>query len=219
MSLAGLHVLALPAQYALGLLTVDLTPHAGRRLYEYIARHFLGALSPDAVSRRTSASFTAAGETFSASGVVPVRPGFTAIMPWKVQAETSLTLDAALHLGSRISQVVRDGAFRMSALSEVICKTSAGRLWRTLAWPMCGLQHRHLLKRVLSLTPCPRPRNLDSAQAYLTVHAHQEPCRTACHHDSCYPVTHKLENSTPHIAGRHGMRCRLSKAKLCRHCK
>lgn len=57
----------------------------GRRLYEYVVRHFLGALSPDAVSRRTSATFTAGGESFSASGIVPVRPGFTAIMPWRVR--------------------------------------------------------------------------------------------------------------------------------------
>lgn len=55
------------------------------RIYDYIARHFLASLSPDCVYQRTSAGFTAGGESFSASGVSPVRAGFTAIMPWKVQ--------------------------------------------------------------------------------------------------------------------------------------
>ena len=54
------------------------------RLYDYVARHFLASLSPDCVYRRGSATLSAAGETFSASGVTPVRPGFTAVMPWKV---------------------------------------------------------------------------------------------------------------------------------------
>ena len=54
------------------------------RLYDYVARHFLGSISPDATFRRTSAKFSCAGEHFSASGAVPLRPGFTAIMPWKV---------------------------------------------------------------------------------------------------------------------------------------
>ena len=58
-----------------------------RRVYDYICRHFLGSLSPDAVSSRTSATFTAAAETFTAQGTLPVRPGFTAIMPWRVSSE------------------------------------------------------------------------------------------------------------------------------------
>ncbi|KAK9917893.1 hypothetical protein WJX75_009329 [Coccomyxa subellipsoidea] len=58
------------------------------RLYDYIARHFLGSLSPDCVIRRTTAAFTAGHERFSATGVAPVRAGFTAVMPWKaVQGE------------------------------------------------------------------------------------------------------------------------------------
>ena len=54
------------------------------RLYDYIARHFLGSLSADCLFRRTTISFAAGGERFSASGVAPLRAGFTAVMPWKV---------------------------------------------------------------------------------------------------------------------------------------
>ena len=58
-------------------------PTAAR--YDYVARHFLGSISPDATFRRTSVQLNAGGEHFSALGVVPLRPGFTAIMPWKVR--------------------------------------------------------------------------------------------------------------------------------------
>lgn len=54
------------------------------RIYDYVARHFLGSVSPDCVYRRMKASFSCAGETFSATGMIPVRPGFTAVMPWRV---------------------------------------------------------------------------------------------------------------------------------------
>ncbi len=54
------------------------------RLYDYIARHFLGSLSGDCIFRRTIISFATGGERFSASGVAPARAGFTAVMPWKV---------------------------------------------------------------------------------------------------------------------------------------
>ncbi|KXZ51646.1 hypothetical protein GPECTOR_11g100 [Gonium pectorale] len=53
------------------------------RLYDFVARHFLGSVSPDAVYRKTKATFEGGGETFSASGSVAVKPGFTAIMPWR----------------------------------------------------------------------------------------------------------------------------------------
>ena len=55
------------------------------RLYDYVSRHFLGSISPDATFRKTVASFSAGGEQFSAAGVMPLRPGFTAVMPWKVR--------------------------------------------------------------------------------------------------------------------------------------
>jgi hypothetical protein len=54
------------------------------RLYDYVARHFLASVSPDAVYRKTKAVLTAGGETFSATGSTTVKPGWLAIMPWKV---------------------------------------------------------------------------------------------------------------------------------------
>lgn len=54
------------------------------RLYDYVARHFLGSISPDCIFRRTRASFACGTETFSASGTLASKPGFTAIMPWRV---------------------------------------------------------------------------------------------------------------------------------------
>ncbi|EFJ52569.1 hypothetical protein VOLCADRAFT_79203 [Volvox carteri f. nagariensis] len=53
------------------------------RVYDFVTRHFLGSVSPDAVYRKTKATFEGDGETFSASGSVVVRQGFTAIMPWR----------------------------------------------------------------------------------------------------------------------------------------
>ena len=56
------------------------------RLYDYVARHFLGSLSQDCTSTRTIASFQRwTGEPSTASGTSPKRPGFTAIMPWRVR--------------------------------------------------------------------------------------------------------------------------------------
>ena len=53
-------------------------------LYPYVTRHFLGSVSPDCVFKRTKAVFTCGGETFTATGTSAARPGFTAVMPWKV---------------------------------------------------------------------------------------------------------------------------------------
>ena len=61
------------------------------RLYDYVARHFLGSLSPDCTFARTTASFSAGQEAFTASGSSPRRPGFTAIMPWRVRAAIAVT--------------------------------------------------------------------------------------------------------------------------------
>eukprot|EP00798_Chlamydomonas_sp_ICE-L_P024301 gene24302-9904_t len=60
------------------------------RIYVYVARHFLGSVSPDAVYRKTKVSFNAGGETFFAHGSVNVKPGFTAIMPWKASQNEPL---------------------------------------------------------------------------------------------------------------------------------
>jgi DNA topoisomerase-3 len=58
------------------------------RLYDYVARSFLGSLSSDCVVRKNKATFEAGKETFTASGITVVRPGYTAIMHWKkVQSE------------------------------------------------------------------------------------------------------------------------------------
>lgn len=54
------------------------------RLYDFVARHFLGSLSPDCVVRKTRASLAAGTESFAASGTLVLRPGYAAIMPWKV---------------------------------------------------------------------------------------------------------------------------------------
>lgn len=63
------------------------------RLYDYVTRHFLGTVSPDCVFKRTKAVFTCSGETFTATGTSAARPGFTAVMPWKV----CLTLTGGCH--------------------------------------------------------------------------------------------------------------------------
>ena len=55
------------------------------RLYDYVARHFLGSLSPDCAFTRTTALLSAGQEVFSATGTSPKRPGFTAVMPWRVR--------------------------------------------------------------------------------------------------------------------------------------
>ena len=59
------------------------------RIYDYVTRHFLGSVSGDCVYRRTKASFSCAGESFTATGTAPVRPGFTAVMPWRVNHHMS----------------------------------------------------------------------------------------------------------------------------------
>eukprot|EP00976_Prorocentrum_cordatum_P014948 299539-Prorocentrum_minimum.AAC.1 len=43
------------------------------RIYDYVTRHFLASLSPDAVICKTSAAFAAGGEHFSAVGRKMVR--------------------------------------------------------------------------------------------------------------------------------------------------
>lgn len=39
----------------------------------------------DCVLQKTKAVFSAGGEAFTASGSVVLRPGYTAVMPWKVR--------------------------------------------------------------------------------------------------------------------------------------
>lgn len=47
------------------------------------------SISPDAVFKKTKVTLTAGGETFYATGAAALRPGFTAIMPWKVRTKRS----------------------------------------------------------------------------------------------------------------------------------
>lgn len=54
----------------------------------------------DFVLQKTKAVMTAGGETFTATGSVVLRPGFTAIMPWKVgcAAGEVVDLDASVYV-------------------------------------------------------------------------------------------------------------------------
>jgi DNA topoisomerase-3 len=60
------------------------------RLYDYIARHFIATVSPDAEFESTTASFEIGGERFSCKGRRAVSPGFTLLMPWLVDADQEL---------------------------------------------------------------------------------------------------------------------------------
>jgi len=53
------------------------------RLYDYVTRHFLASLSPDALLQRTSITLDVAGETFRVGGRQMLSPGYTVIMPWR----------------------------------------------------------------------------------------------------------------------------------------
>lgn len=48
------------------------------RIYDYVARHFLGSISPDCVYERSRATMHAGGETFTASGAIPPPRGAAA---------------------------------------------------------------------------------------------------------------------------------------------
>jgi DNA topoisomerase IA len=60
------------------------------RLYDYIARHFIGSVSPDCRFTKTRAAFSLGGERFHCSGRATVAPGFTAIMPWLAVSDEGL---------------------------------------------------------------------------------------------------------------------------------
>lgn len=72
------------------------------RLYDYVTRHFLASLSPDALLKRTSITMDVAGETFRVSGREMLSPGYTVVMPWRaVEGEElpELTKGETLPLG------------------------------------------------------------------------------------------------------------------------
>eukprot|EP00897_Mesotaenium_endlicherianum_P000232 jgi/Mesen1/10209/ME000077S09546 len=60
------------------------------RVYDYVARHFLGSVSPDCRYVQTKVVLTAGGEQFSCSGHRTVFAGYTAVMPWLAMADEGL---------------------------------------------------------------------------------------------------------------------------------
>uniref|UniRef100_H2YRK7 DNA topoisomerase n=1 Tax=Ciona savignyi TaxID=51511 RepID=H2YRK7_CIOSA len=57
--------------------------HDSWRLYEYIVRHFIATLSPDCTYMHTVVQFKIADETFTCTGSLPLKAGFTEVMPWQ----------------------------------------------------------------------------------------------------------------------------------------
>jgi DNA topoisomerase III len=60
---------------------------------DYVARHYLASLSPDCILKKTKAVLTGGGETFSVTGSIVIKPGFTAVMPWR-GSDPALSLPA-----------------------------------------------------------------------------------------------------------------------------
>lgn len=54
------------------------------RLYEYITRHFLGSVAPDAVYSVTTVRFQIGDEYFEGNGRKLLSGGFTLVMPWQL---------------------------------------------------------------------------------------------------------------------------------------
>lgn len=63
------------------------------RLYDLIARHFLGSISSNCHYIRTKATFRIGNETFTLSGNVVTNPGFTGVMHWKAASDQQLPGD------------------------------------------------------------------------------------------------------------------------------
>ena len=59
------------------------------RLYNYIVRHFLGTISPDAVINETTLHFTCGDEKFRSFFASIDSPGYFEIMPWLASSATS----------------------------------------------------------------------------------------------------------------------------------
>ncbi|XP_017778586.1 PREDICTED: DNA topoisomerase 3-beta-1 isoform X2 [Nicrophorus vespilloides] len=53
------------------------------KLYDYIARHFIGTVSKDCKYMSTTSTFDVNGETFSVTGKSLIDPGYTKIMTWQ----------------------------------------------------------------------------------------------------------------------------------------
>lgn len=55
------------------------------KLYDYIARHFIGTVSKDCKYLTKTVTFKINSETFTTSGKTLLEPGYTTVMPWQVQ--------------------------------------------------------------------------------------------------------------------------------------
>ncbi|OZJ02901.1 hypothetical protein BZG36_04922 [Bifiguratus adelaidae] len=64
----------------------ELTGNAWR-LYDFIARHFIGSSSPNLKYVKTSIEVEIGNERFEASGVQVTSPGFAAVMHWRLLAD------------------------------------------------------------------------------------------------------------------------------------
>ena len=77
------------------------------RVYDYISRHFLASIMPNQQYLRTKVTFSSketGGETFSWSGNQILKPGFTAVFPWK-DSESQSSLPAAIKQGETLELV------------------------------------------------------------------------------------------------------------------
>ena len=77
----------------------DLWSSAAWRLYDYITRHFIATVSPDAEFEQTHATFDVGGERFELDGRRATAPGFTLLMPWLVERDVDVpSLDGVTSL-------------------------------------------------------------------------------------------------------------------------
>lgn len=77
------------------------------RLYDYISRHFVASLMNNQQYLRTKVTFSSketCGETFVWSGNQILKPGFTAVFPWK-DSESQSALPATVEQGEAIELV------------------------------------------------------------------------------------------------------------------
>lgn len=77
------------------------------RLYDYISRHFLASIMPNQQYQRTKVTFSSkqsGGETFVWSGNQILKPGFTAVFPWK-DSESQNALPITMKQGETVELV------------------------------------------------------------------------------------------------------------------
>jgi DNA topoisomerase-3 len=79
------------------------------RMYEYIARHFLATVSPDAEFEATTATFAVGGERFVCTGRRTTSPGFTLLMPWLVEGDQELPPLAGVKEVRIVDLALREG--------------------------------------------------------------------------------------------------------------